>query len=332
MPCQPTRVMDVPPAPQPEEAPPRALILGASHGEQQFLENLLGSAGFLLQSCRTCRLVRTSVCGWAPDVVLVCSQALDEDWTELLRKFERPEADTDPRSDIEPPAIVLVGSRREPVEVADGLAQGAAEVVELTAPASDVVARIQRVVEHRADLLSLRNALKEDELTGLDNRRSLADRERELEARMARNGIATTCIVVDVDRFKQINDTYGHEVGDAALRCIARRLRATCRASDFVFRIGGDEFLILAPADASMPVVPDLGHRLCHAIGSRPLTIEPATGTQRILRVTITAGVATWNPQSKLAEALASADHDLLARKRRRRTGEDSAPDRQAGA
>ncbi len=84
-----------------------------------------------------------------------------------------------------------------------------------------------------------------DPLTGLPNRAMFADRAREAVAHARRHGKNLAFLFLDLDNFKQINDSLGHETGDALLKAVASRLRATVRGDDFVARIGGDEFCVL---------------------------------------------------------------------------------------
>lgn len=99
---------------------------------------------------------------------------------------------------------------------------------------------MQSDVEHRSEALV-------DELTGMLNRTALARRVEELTQHSAVSGDPVGVIVGDVDRFKGVNDTRGHQVGDAALREIAGVLRTNLRAFDLAYRLGGEEFLILLP-------------------------------------------------------------------------------------
>ncbi|MFS2055783.1 diguanylate cyclase domain-containing protein, partial [Variovorax sp. CT11-76] len=85
-----------------------------------------------------------------------------------------------------------------------------------------------------------------DTLTGLPNRKLLDERLQQALAHAARHGQPVAVLYLDLDGFKQLNDTLGHEAGDLALREIARRLQALVRQTDTVARIGGDEFVLLA--------------------------------------------------------------------------------------
>ena len=99
--------------------------------------------------------------------------------------------------------------------------------------AEESLRRLNAKLEHKA---------YHDALTGLPNRALFADRLRQALARARRYGTRVAVLLIDVNGFKQINDTYGHDIGDAALVEIARRLRARIRQTDTVSRWGGDEF------------------------------------------------------------------------------------------
>jgi diguanylate cyclase (GGDEF)-like protein len=137
-------------------------------------------------------------------------------------------------------AVTLVAMKIGPVGVSrwitvTGMVVGAALVV--------------RVLRERVDGLldSLRNAALTDHLTGLYNRRAFeAAAGREL-ARVRRGSAAVSLVMMDVDRFKAVNDRFGHASGDELLSMVARVLREQVRAVDVVARLGGDEFAVLLP-------------------------------------------------------------------------------------
>jgi diguanylate cyclase (GGDEF)-like protein/PAS domain S-box-containing protein len=112
-----------------------------------------------------------------------------------------------------------------------------------------------------------------DALTGLPNRRLLHDRLEQTLRRMQRSNGGMAVMFIDLDRFKNVNDTYGHAIGDLSLRAVASRLQKCIRSSDSIGRLGGDEFAIVLdggqlPADAAL-----IGGRIVAAI-AEPLVVE----------------------------------------------------------
>ncbi|WP_375409831.1 EAL domain-containing protein [uncultured Methylobacterium sp.] len=108
---------------------------------------------------------------------------------------------------------------------------------------------------------------QKDALTGLQNRASLHERLQEMLARAKRTGSAVAVICLDLDRFKAVNDTLGHPVGDALLRKVSERLISAVREGDVVARLGGDEFAILQADTAQPQAAQTLATRLVDLIG-----------------------------------------------------------------
>ena len=151
------------------------------------------------------------------------------------------------------------------------------------------------------------NALH-DALTDLPNRRYLQRRLEEAE----RSGAArpSALIHIDLDGFKQVNDTLGHSAGDALLVEVARRIKRALRSGDFPARIGGDEFLILAAAETHPWELDAIGDRLVQAL-SRPMTLE--TGE---CQVGASIGIALNGAEVKADELFYQADLALYESKR----------------
>lgn len=132
--------------------------------------------------------------------------------------------------------------------------------------------------------LKLQDLATHDFLTGLPNRAFFYDNFTRQLAHAARTGEKLAVMMFDIDAFKSINDTYGHDAGDKVLIAVAERLRAFVRASDFVARHGGDEFTLLVTGVKDQAEVQKAGERLCNAfreeivVEGRPFTIRISIG------------------------------------------------------
>ena len=165
-----------------------------------------------------------------------------------------------------------------------------------------LAARNQRLVA------KLRAEARVDPLTGLLNRRGLAERLEAELARGRRDGTELAVVSIDIDHFKTVNDSYGHDTGDCVLGWVADRIARQTRASDLTARMGGDEFFVVLPAtDAA--AARDFADRL---------RVSVAAGSRRLpegLTVSISAGVASA-PATEDAEALLTlADRALYTAK-----------------
>ena len=145
-----------------------------------------------------------------------------------------------------------------------------------------------------------------DGLTGMLNRRALANRLGELAAQAELTRQPVAVIVGDIDRFKRVNDEYGHAKGDAVLVDVAYLIRKHLRAFDLAYRLGGEEFLVLLPGATTQDAA-NMAENLRAAIGC-----EPVAG----LPLTMSFGVAGSGPEGFASEAvLAAADEALYEAK-----------------
>ena len=134
----------------------------------------------------------------------------------------------------------------------------------------------------------LRAQALEDSLTGLHNRRHLMEAGAALQALMRRHGGTLAVAIVDLDHFKQVNDTHGHDAGDRVLRAFAELARRESRIEDLVCRYGGEEFVLMLPNTQAEQAAMQL-RRLLHLFSA--LRFEGATG----LRFSCTFSVGLWN-------------------------------------
>ena len=146
-----------------------------------------------------------------------------------------------------------------------------------------------------------------DFLTGWHNRRYLQQRLKEELARAQRRGGVIACLMIDIDRFKSINDGYGHLAGDNALKEIAHRVESQIRSMDTAARFGGDELAILLP-EANAAEAAKLAERIREVIAAEPFAL-----TAQIERsLTVSVGVASIAPGRVETDLKAVADR-LLA-------------------
>lgn len=187
-----------------------------------------------------------------------------------------------------------------------------------TGQATDFLGQLARVaavcLENAVNREKLRLAGLTDSLTGLYNRRHLQHRLEQEVTRAQRYGQPLSCLFVDADRFKQINDVHGHAAGDLVLTALAQRLRARLRTSDLPTRYGGEEFAVLLPqTDAENACI--LAHAICEGIAAETITLE--TGEQ--IKLTVSIGVAAASAMDKRSpreagEALLQAADEAVYR------------------
>lgn len=168
--------------------------------------------------------------------------------------------------------------------------------------------RVALAIANRRVLEAARRQALTDGLTGLHNRHFLTDQLKLLQSLATRHGQSYAVVAIDVDGLKHLNDTFGHEVGDLALRGFANVVRKTVRGSDVGVRTGGDEFVILIPR-GTLDEARVVGERVREAVLLQGQT-EPT------LAITVSAGAAAWRPGRTAEQVLETADAMLYGAKR----------------
>lgn len=168
-----------------------------------------------------------------------------------------------------------------------------------------------------------------DPLTGVPNRRQLFARLEQEWTRSLRFGDEMSLLMIDLDLFKGVNDTFGHQVGDSVLRGIALVLRRNVRKVDTVARYGGEEFCVVLPRVAKAEAMA-VGEKLRRAVAATPLPGPPG---QTPVRLTISVGVASYGVDAvDMPTLIEKADQALYAAKRAGRNAVQSAPPPRAQA
>lgn len=159
-------------------------------------------------------------------------------------------------------------------------------------------ARLHAAVSHQA---------RSDALTDLPNRRALDERLDEEIARARRSGYPFAVVMLDLDGFKYVNDTYGHEVGDHALQQVASSLAGSLRSSDFLARYGGDEMTLVLP-DTDLPKAVHVARKLQGQLQSMPVPLPDG----KTIKLDFTGGIALYPAHAVTAPGLLRAADEAL--------------------
>lgn len=155
--------------------------------------------------------------------------------------------------------------------------------------------------------------LQTDALTGINNRKALDDHLEDQVERCHLRGTSFALLMLDIDDFKRINDTYGHLIGDRVLLAFATKCRNSIRADDFIARYGGEEFVILLPG-ASLRNAKKKAKQICKSLADSRYTIDNA-GSNQVLSATVSIGVSTLHKEDTSAMVIERADKALYLAK-----------------
>jgi len=215
-----------------------------------------------------------------------------------------------------PPYLIILTARNQPADIVAGLEAGADDYLTKPFHKAELLARLKagrRVIEAQLQLAESRRQLQwqaeHDPLTGIWNRRAILDHlARELD-RCQREGGLVTAGLIDVDGFKRINDTCGHQTGDAVLQTVIQSILHCLRPYDHLGRLGGDELLVVAPmTDNASPEA--LFERLRLAVRSSQLP------SGQLSPPTVSIGWAATSGSHSPDQLLRLADSALYAAKR----------------
>ena len=217
--------------------------------------------------------------------------------------------------------LILLTGRQERGIAAQGLQSGADEFLNKPFDPEELVARLRvglRIVDLQRRLRLANQSLVElattDLLTGAYNRRhGLEIIEKEME-RVGRGKEDLSLLLLDLDRYKKVNDTYGHAAGDMVLKEVVRQITQSCRKYDTVVRWGGDEILVVCPY-ASPKIAEGIASRICQAVEALAIPVAPDTNISVTTSIGIyTAVSGSSNPCSAMLENADRAVYKVKSR------------------
>jgi diguanylate cyclase (GGDEF)-like protein len=285
--------------------PAMVLVVDPDPGNQRALRDRLLKLGYTARSADDHLSAYTIVSSTPPDVLLLPGQAdLDEGWRELQQQLDS--------WGIPVLKLTAPGSNTS-TQLLDTLS----EISD-----SDLKMRVEGALRSRSLLkaLAVENARLEaerlhDPLTGLFNRRYVMIRVEEEIRRSARHAYPLSCLIVDLDRFGDVNDSWGHTVGDGVLRDVAHIVTRTMRSTDIVCRYRDDEFLVLL-TDTDAPGAQIAANRLRDGIAAHDFFNREGNAP---VKITASIGIAYWEPQTGSTtwepQLLALAERALKAAK-----------------
>jgi len=259
----------------------------------------------ILATLRTAALFETHL--EAADGIEGFKAALNQSFDVIVCDLEMPGMDgfkflamRNAREDLRDVPVIMLTGREDLETKIRGLDQGASDYVTKPFDPAELVARVrvQLKLKTLQDELKKSNQLllqlsNTDPLTSLHNRRFLMDTLAKEVERSCRTEIPLALVMIDIDHFKRVNDTYGHQVGDAVLVAVAALLQGQLRPYDTAARFGGEEFVLVLPSTELM-AAGAVAERLRKLTANLSFAKEGATD----LVLTISAGVAVVSPGS----------------------------------
>ena len=299
-----------------QEAMATILVADDEPINRSLIQRRLERAGYRVLTAQNGQEAVEKTRGALPDLVILDVMMPVMDGLEACRLIKE-EATT---RDI---PVIFLSARDETDVKVSGLNLGANDYISKPFKAEELLARVDVAMRLKRERDQLRvNARKAEEhaelaqeramtdaLTGLLNRYGLQRVLAHEHAEARRYNRPLSCLMIDLDKFKTINDTYGHSAGDAALQQVATILTEAVRRSDMVFRYGGEEFLVLLP-ETDLEGAAQLAEKIRVAAASRPFG-----DGERIFHFTLSAGASSLCDSESGNDMIARADVALYQAK-----------------
>lgn len=292
----------------------RILIVDDHQDNVELLQARLEARGYEIDTATDGQEALARVAAVAPDLILLDVMMPRMDGIEVARRVK-----ADPTLPFIP--IIMQTALDATESKVEGLDAGADDYITKPINFAELEARVnsllrikalQEDLAHRERQLAdmndrLRQMSQTDSLTTLDNRRYIEERLADMFGHAARFNEPLACMMCDVDQFKSVNDTHGHQAGDAVLRQVADILRHEAREIDRIGRYGGEEFIFLLPGTTAA-AASIFAERVRAAVEAHVFTFPGGS-----VRRSLSCGVAAWpHPRVKSSDSLVKAADDAL--------------------
>ena len=290
-----------------EKRPPTILLVDDEPVNLSLIKRRLEGEGYAVMTAQDGRAAVERARADVPDLIILDVMMPVMDGLQACRLLKELPATRDI-------PIIFLSALDDTETKVNGLLLGADDYISKPFKAEELIARVRVAIRLKRERDQLRakaeqarrraeNAQEQsmsDALTGLRNRYGLQRSLLRAYAEARRYGRPLSCLMIDIDKFKGINDTYGHIAGDTALMQVARILTESVRGSDVVCRYGGEEFLVLMP-ETQLEGALALGEKIRAAAAERKFG-----DGERVFRLTLSAGVAELGVEE--------SGHDMIAR------------------
>jgi diguanylate cyclase (GGDEF)-like protein len=307
------------------------LVVDDTHANLKLLTDVLAAEGYQVHPADSGKIALASVKAMPPELILLDIRMPGMDGFEILRRLKAQEESRDV-------PVIFLSAVTEVEQRVEGLKLGAVDFISMPFQREELLTRVQthldlfqlraRLTRQAADLLraneQLRSEIDErkrheekleyfalhDALTGLLNRRSLEEMLNRTIAR-AKRGVVSSLLYMDLDNFKEVNDTVGHAAGDEVLNTLSDLLKAELRTEDVIFRLGGDEFAVLLEGMDSRESLP-AAERLREVVEAHPFEPEG-----RVFRLSLSIGMIEIDGTLATGGLLSHADTAMYRAKER---------------
>lgn len=253
-------------APVPLVGEAHVLIVDDDRSTRTALCAALQRSGFVVTEAADGSEVEAEVQRLCPDVILMDAlMPVMDGFTACARLQESPEWCQIP--------VLMITALEDSTSIERAFAAGASDYITKPIHLAVVNQRVRRLVDATRAERHVRHLAYNDSLTGLPNRTLFNDHLGRCIARAGPAGKSLALLYLDLDRFKFVNDTLGHETGDKLLKRVSERIRSCVRSSDCVARLGGDEFAIVIDDLPNIGVASSTAQKICHAV-TAPFEID----------------------------------------------------------